>query len=124
MSDMKVKNKLLTILILMITLSEVFGQPRVIKGTVYNKEGKTAAGVIVTADKSKGKYYTSFDGIYEINANIKSKWIKFTFPDKEEILNIEEIKRDVIDFGKKNELNRPDTTLKGVRPVKGAIIKE
>jgi len=121
---MKVKYKLLTILTFMITLSEVIGQPRVIKGTVYNKEGKTAAGVIITADKSKGKYYTSFDGIYEINANIKSKWIKFTFPGKEEILNIEGIKRDVIDFGKKIEFNKPDTTLKGLKPGKGANLKE
>jgi hypothetical protein len=92
--------KLLVILVVMIIASEGICQPRVIKGTVYTRDGKKAAGVIVTADKSKGKYFTSFDGMYEINANIKSKWIKFTFPDKEEKLNIEGITRDVIDFGK------------------------
>ena len=95
--------KLLALLIVMIIAAEGICQPRVIKGTVYTREGKRAAGVIVTADKSKGKYFTSFDGMYEINANIKSKWIKFTFPDKEEKLNIEGITRDVIDFGNSRE---------------------
>jgi hypothetical protein len=101
--------KSLAILALVLLTTLGFGQPRVIKGTVYNKNGKRAAGVIVTADKSKGKYFTSFDGIYEINANIKSKWLKFTFPDREEKLNIVGITRDVIDFGNNIEENKSDT---------------
>lgn len=92
----------------MFLITGAFGQPRVIKGTVYTKEGKRAAGVMVTAHKSNAKYFTSFDGIYEIKANIKSKWIKFTFPDRVETLSIEGITRDVIDFGN-IEGNKPDT---------------
>ena len=84
-------------------------QPRLIKGTVYSKEGKKVAGVIVTAHKSKDKYFTSFDGYYKINANIKSKWIKFTFPDRVEKLNIEGITRDVIDFGENPDWKKSDT---------------
>ena len=102
----------LAILVLMLLLTGGFGQPRIIKGTVYAKDGKRVAGVMVTADKSKGKYFTSFDGMYEINAKIKSKWLKFTFPDREEKMNIEGITRDVIDFGNNIEWNKPDTTRK------------
>jgi len=102
----------LVVLALMFIVLEVFGQPRVIKGTVYMKDGKKAAGVIVTADKSKGKYFTSFDGLYEINANIKSKWIKFTFPDRVEKLNIEGITRDVIDFGTGTERIKSEEALR------------
>jgi hypothetical protein len=97
------------ILALMFIMTIGSGQPRVIKGTVYSKDGKKVAGVIVTAHKSKEKYYTSFDGFYEINANIKSKWIKFTFPDRVEKLNIEGINRDVIDFGEDGPRIKPDT---------------
>ena len=100
--------KSLAILVFVLLITVSYGQPRVIKGTVYTKDGKKAAGVIVTADKSKGKYFTSFDGMYEISANIKSKWLKFTFPDRVEILNIERITRDVIDFGKSMEWNKSD----------------
>jgi hypothetical protein len=102
--------KFLAMLVLLLLTINGFCQPRVIKGTVYNKEGKKAAGVMVTADKSKGKYFTSFDGFYEISANIKSKWIKFTFPDRVEKLNIVGITRDVIDFGEDREWNKSDTT--------------
>lgn len=97
------------IIVFLFMTTLVSGQPRVIKGTVYSKEGKKVAGVIVTAHKSKGKYYTSFDGYYEINANIKSKWIKFTFPDRVEKLNIEGISRDVIDFRENSKWTKPDT---------------
>jgi hypothetical protein len=102
--------KFLAILVLMFLITGGFGKPRVIKGTVYTNEGKKAAGVIVTADKSKGKYFTSFDGFYEISVNNKSKWIKFTFPDRVEKLNIVGITRDVIDYGKDIEWNKSDTT--------------
>ncbi len=94
---------------LVLFTATAFAQPRVIKGTVYSKNGEKTAGVIVTADKSKDKYYTSFDGFYQINASIKSKWIKFTFPDRVEKINIVGIKRDVIDFGEDPSWNKPDT---------------
>lgn len=102
--------KFLALMVLILSIIDGFGKPRVIKGTVYTNEGKKAAGVMVTADKSKGKYFTSFDGFYEISANIKSKWIKFTFPDRVEKMNIVGITRDVIDFGEDRELNKSDKT--------------
>jgi hypothetical protein len=105
---MTVIYRLLAILVFMFLITISYGKTRVIKGTVYTKDGKKAAGVIVTAHRSNGKYFTSFDGTYEINADIKSKWLKFTFPDRVEILNIERITRDVIDFGKSMEWNKSD----------------
>ena len=75
-----------------------FSKPRIIRGTVYTTDGKKAKGVIVTAERSRAKYYTSFDGTYEIKAKTNSKWLKFRFPDKEEKMNLKGIDRDVIDF--------------------------
>ena len=49
---------------------------RVIKGTVY-MDGKPAAGVTVEAHKGS-TMMTSFDGKYEVTADPKSKYIKFT----------------------------------------------
>ena len=49
---------------------------RVIKGTVY-MDGKPAAGVTVEAHKGSSMM-TSFDGKYEVTADPKSKYIKFT----------------------------------------------
>jgi hypothetical protein len=103
-------DKFLAMLVLMLLATGGFGKQRVIKGTVYSKDGKKAAGIMVTADRSKGKYFTSFDGYYEITANIKSKWIKFTFPDRVEKISIEGITRDVIDFGEDPQWNKSDTT--------------
>ena len=97
------------VLFLMLFNSECSCKPRVIKGTVFTKEGKKASGVIVTAHRSKAKYYTSFDGTYEITASVKSKWLNFKFPDKNERLNIEDIKRDVINFGTDQQMNRSDS---------------
>ena len=116
-------HKLLAILVFMLLISGGFCQPRVIHGTVYSKEGKKAAGVMVTAHKSKGKYFTSFDGFYEINANIKSKWIKFTFQDREEKLDIVGITRDVIDFGEDPEWNKSDTISRKESEKDAKIIK-
>jgi hypothetical protein len=73
-------------------------KPRYLKGTIYTRDGKTAKGVIVTADKSRDKYYSSFDGAYEIKAKTKSKWLRFRFPDGEKTMSIQNIERDVIDF--------------------------
>lgn len=75
-----------------------YSKSRIIKGTVYGKDGKEARGVIVTADKSSDSYYTSFGGAYEVKAKSNSKWLKFKFPDEEIKFSIEGIKRDVIDF--------------------------
>ncbi len=70
---------------------------RVIKGTVY-RDGKIAAGVTIEAHKSSDTYMTSFDGKYEIKADAKSKYIKFTFIDDARKLDIEGNSSNVIDF--------------------------
>ena len=53
---------------------------RVIKGTVY-MDGEPAAGITVEAHKG-GEMMTSFDGKYEVEADEKSKYIRFTFIDE------------------------------------------
>ncbi len=70
---------------------------RVIKGTVY-RGGKPAAGVVVEAHKSSAQFYTSFDGKYEIQADPKSKYLKFTFPDEARKLDIEGNSSNQIDY--------------------------
>jgi len=69
---------------------------RVIKGTVY-MDGKPAAGITVEIHKG-GSMMTSFDGKYELNANAKSKWIRFTYIDDSKKANIETLKGDVFDY--------------------------
>ncbi len=69
---------------------------RIITGTVY-REGKPAAGVVVEGHKTTN-YYTSFDGKYKIQADKKSKWLKFTYADDTRKLNIEGNTNNVIDF--------------------------
>lgn len=69
---------------------------RVIKGTVY-REGKPAAGVTVEAHRG-GTMMTSFDGKYEIEADEKTKWIRFTFINESERLEISDKPGDVFDF--------------------------
>ena len=49
---------------------------RTIKGTVY-MDGEPAAGVTVEAHKGSSMM-TSFDGKYKVEADAKSKYIKFT----------------------------------------------
>lgn len=70
---------------------------RVITGTVY-RDGKPAAGVEVSAHKSSDSFFTSFDGVYKIEANEKSKYLKFVFPDTEEKLDIEGKTENKFDF--------------------------
>lgn len=62
----------------LIVLASVYGTmaQRVIKGTVY-MDGEPAAGVTVEAQRGSSMM-TSFDGKYEITADPKSKFIKFT----------------------------------------------
>lgn len=71
---------------------------RILKGTVY-QSGKPAKGVKVTVDRSKSSYFTSFDGKYEVKADKKSKWIMFSFPDKEAKINLDPNGSDYIDYG-------------------------
>ncbi|MCF6333717.1 MAG: hypothetical protein L3J11_10580 [Draconibacterium sp.] len=76
-------------------VSAPFAQ-RVIKGTVYMDE-KPAAGVTVEAHKG-GSMMTSFDGKYEIKADAKTKYIKFTFIDETKKLIIEGKSGDTFDY--------------------------
>jgi len=71
---------------------------RVIKGTVY-KDGEPAAGINVEVHRG-GSMMTSFDGKYEVEADAKSKWIKFTSIalDETKRLDLDENSPDVINF--------------------------
>jgi len=98
----KYKSFMVVILIFIVGVAGVMAQPRTIKGTVYNVDGKPASGVNVSAHRLSGSpYFTSFDGKYEIKVDSKSKYIKFVFPDREEKVDIEGNTSNVIDFGKK-----------------------
>ena len=91
------------LLIGLLGINGCLARSRVIKGTVYTPEGKPAAGVLVTADRSKDRFYTSFDGAYVLVIDFKSSCLKFKFSDREEKLDITGIKDDVINFGRKAE---------------------
>jgi len=71
---------------------------RVIKGTVY-MDGKPAAGVTVEAHKGS-TMMTSFDGKYEVTADPKSKYIKFTLmaTNESKKFDLDEQSVGVIDF--------------------------
>lgn len=69
---------------------------RVIKGTVY-MDGEPAAGITVEAHKG-GEMMTSFDGKYEVEADEKTKYIRFTFIDESKKLDIEGKSGNVFDF--------------------------
>ncbi len=79
---------------------------RVIKGTVY-REGKPAAGVTVELHRSTQRIMTSFDGIYEITGDDKSKWIRFIF--------IDESKREDLPEG----ITQFDYLFDGIEPLDG-----
>lgn len=74
---------------------------KVIKGIVYTTEGKPASGVLVTADHSKDKFYTSFDGAYVIKINSKTTYLKFKFSDREEKVDLVGNTNNVVNVGKK-----------------------
>ncbi len=80
---------------------------RVIKGTVY-MDGKPAAGITVEAHKG-GVMMTSFDGKYEVEADAKTKWIKFTFIDEAKKLEIAGKAGDTFDFAFTGEIPSGDT---------------
>ncbi|WP_321288065.1 tetratricopeptide repeat protein [uncultured Sunxiuqinia sp.] len=96
------KTFLLTIAIVVITGFSSIAQ-RVIKGTVY-REGEPAAGVTVEAHKSNDTFMTSFDGKYEIEADEKSKYLRFTFIDDSRKFDIEGNSSNKIDFSFDGEI--------------------
>lgn len=61
---------------------------RVIKGTIYNN-GEPMAGVTVEAHRGT-TMRTSFDGKYEVQADPKTRWIKFTFIDDSRKVDVDE----------------------------------
>lgn len=87
-----------TFLFSLIVLAAVFGTmaQRVIKGTVY-MDGKPAAGVTVEAHKGSSMM-TSFDGKYDVTADPKSKYLKFTFIDESKKFDLDENSVGKIDF--------------------------
>jgi len=89
------RNTLLFAMVSLVGISSSLAQ-RVLKGTVY-MEGQPAAGVTVEAHRG-GEMLTSFDGKYEVEADAKTKWIKFTFIDETKRLEIEGKSGDVFDF--------------------------
>ena len=96
MKSLLSKIKLLTTLIAVAISITTFAQ-RTITGTVY-RDGEPAAGVTVDIHKSSGPFMTSFDGKYSVDADEKSKYIKFTFIDDTRKVDIEGDTRNVIDF--------------------------
>ena len=96
MKSLLSKIKLLTTLIAVAISISTYAQ-RTITGTVY-RDGEPAAGVIVDAHKASETFRTSFDGKYTVNADEKSKYIKFTFIDDTRKVDIEGDTRNVIDF--------------------------
>lgn len=82
-----------TVVMISVTIAEA---QRVVKGTVY-MDGKPAAGITVEVHKG-GEMMTSFDGKYELEADAKSKNIKFTFIDESKKLDIEGKSGNVFDF--------------------------
>jgi tetratricopeptide (TPR) repeat protein len=81
------KSILFTLILLGMVLTA--NAQRVIKGTVY-REGKPAAGVTVELHRSSQRIMTSFDGIYEITGDDKSKWIRFIFIDESKRVDLPE----------------------------------
>ena len=82
--------------ILFASISSI-AQERIITGTVY-RGGKPAAGVTVEAHRSNTPFMTSFDGKYQVKADSKSKYLKFTFIDESKRLDIEGKTSNVFDF--------------------------
>lgn len=113
---MKIKYKSLLVIILMCIfgITGVMAQPRVIKGTVYNPDGKPASGITVTANRSKDKFFTSFDGTYQLTIDAKSKYLKFKFPDQEDKLDIEGNTSKVINYRRNSNPENSKATEKSV----------
>ncbi len=81
-----------------IVLTAVTGSmaQRIITGTVY-RDGEPAAGITVEAHKGS-TMMTSFDGKYKVEADEKTKWIKFTFIDDTKKLDIDDKSGNSFDY--------------------------
>jgi hypothetical protein len=96
------------------TLIFVFGilglsaSTRIIKGTI-TKEGKPVSGALVTVHKSKSSYFTSFDGKYEVKAESRSKWIKYSFSGLEYKKELDPNSGDYVDFQLPVKISGPDS---------------
>ncbi|MCG6189017.1 tetratricopeptide repeat protein [Maribellus maritimus] len=90
-----IRKTLLFVSVLMFFSTFVIGQ-KVFKGTVY-RDGEPAAGVTVEVHRG-GDMMTSFDGKYELQGDEKSKWIRFTFIDDTEKIDIPENSDGIINF--------------------------
>lgn len=90
-----IRKTLFVAAVLMFAASFAIGQ-KVFKGTVY-RDGEPAAGVTVEVHRG-AEMMTSFDGKYELQGDEKSKWIKFTFIDDTERIDIPENSDGIIDF--------------------------
>ena len=101
--DMKtiIRTALVLILTFSVGIADAMAQ-RTITGTVYI-DGKPAAGVTVTANRTNDSFFTSFDGKYKLQISNKTKYLKFSYAGGEEKLEIEGNKKDVINMyiGKK-----------------------
>jgi tetratricopeptide (TPR) repeat protein len=93
---MKTSIKTFTLVLLILLTTAGFAQ-RTLSGIVY-MNGKPQAGVVVEAQRSNDKFYTSFDGKYEIKIHEKTKFLKFTFLDESKRMNIDENTPDVNPF--------------------------
>lgn len=88
----------ITLLFVTIVLLAVNGSiaQKVITGIVY-MDGEPAAGINVEAHRGS-KMLTSFDGIYKVEVNSKSKYISFTYIDDSKKMDIDENTPEVVDF--------------------------
>lgn len=97
---------LLSISIVLIAVTGLMAQ-REIKGTVY-MDGKPAPGVTVEVHRG-GTAFTGFDGKYKVEADAKSKWIKFSSADgHEKKLDLDENSGDSIDCALTGEIPSGD----------------
>ncbi len=81
--------------LVLLIVSGATGQ-RIIKGTVY-REGEPAAGITVEAHRG-GAMMTSFDGKFMVEAHEKTKWLRFTYIDESQRLDIDENSDNEIEF--------------------------
>lgn len=97
MAIMKVniRTMLLVALIVLASATSTLAQ-RTIKGTVY-RDGEPAAGITVEAHRG-GSMMTSFDGKYEVEADEKTKWLKFTYIDDTKKLDVDDKEGNTFDF--------------------------
>ena len=106
---MKAILRITLLVVTIVTVAVAAGNAqRVIKGTVY-MDGEPAAGITVEVHKG-GSMLTSFDGKYELEADAKSKWIKFTYIDDSKRLDIEGQSGDVFDFAFTGSIPTGDNT--------------